>query len=172
MKCTRCGKNEATVHSFISINNKKQQMDLCENCARELQSSMGMSGYGGIFGPIFGGSSMGVLPGLFTLFDAPTTQALVCPHCKTTGEEFVKTGCVGCEHCYEVFEPLIVQTLKKFQQSDRHIGKLPVGMTDTDGDEQKLKAELQAAIDGGEYGKITEIAEKLHKLTVGNNGEG
>ena len=40
MKCTRCGKNEATVHSFISINNKKQQMDLCENCARELQSSM------------------------------------------------------------------------------------------------------------------------------------
>lgn len=172
MKCTRCGRREATVHSIIAINNKKQQMDLCEDCARELQSGMGIGGYGDIFGKIFGGSSTGLLPGLFKLFDAPATQSLVCPHCKTTGEEFTESGFVGCSHCYEVFEPLIVQTVRKVQQSDRHVGKTPVGAKDIIADEERLKQQLQAAIDSGDYSRLTELSEKLRKL-VGNkrNGE-
>lgn len=167
MKCTRCGLKEATVHSYVSVNNKMRQMDLCEDCARELQANMGMGGYDDLFGEIFGQSTMGLLPGLFKLFDAPTTQKAVCPVCKTTSEEFLKTGFVGCPHCYEAFEPLIVQSVKKFQQSDRHVGKSPVGRQTPEEAEAKLKAEIQAAVDAEDYAKLGELTEKLKKL-LGN----
>ena len=114
---------------------------------------------------------MGLLPGLFKLFDAPTTQALSCPQCKTTGEEFVKTGFVGCPDCYKVFEPLIVQTVKKLQQSDRHVGKVPNGAVNAEKEEARLKAELQAAIDANDYAKLSELGERLKKL-VGNKRGG
>ena len=93
----------------------------------------------------------------------------MCPDCKTTSEEFLKTGFVGCPKCYKVFEPLVVQTVKKLQQSDRHVGKSPYGKIDTI-DEAGLKAELQAAVDSGDYVKIVELSERLKKF-VGNKGE-
>ena len=170
MKCTRCGLKEATVRSYINVNGKKQELELCEDCAAELQHNMGFGGYGGLFDEIFGQSSMGLLPGLFKLFDTPTTQKLVCPKCKTTGEEFVKTGFVGCPHCYEVFEPLIVQTVKKLQQSDSHIGKAPIGTVNATEEEARLKAELQAAIDDRNYAKVGEIGERLKKLSDNKHG--
>ena len=83
----------------------------------------------------------------------------------------MKTGFVGCPRCYEVFEPLIVQTVKKLQQSDRHVGKTPLGVLDTASEEARLKSELQAAIDNGDYSKIGELGERLKKL-VGNKREG
>lgn len=167
MKCTRCGNREATIHSYVSINNKKQHMDLCEDCARELQAGMGMGEYGDMFGGFFGQSPMGLLPGLFKLLDTPTTRKIVCPVCKTTGEEFLKTGFVGCPHCYEEFEPLIIQSVKKFQTSDRHIGKSPSGGETPAEAETRLKAEMQAAFDAGDYKKLGELTQKLNKL-LGN----
>lgn len=161
MKCNRCGVKEATFHSVVKINNQLQKMDLCADCASKVRE-MGMP-YG-ILDQIMGGAPMGLLPGLFKLFDASTTQAIVCPICKTTGEEFVKTGFVGCPHCYEVFEPLIVQTVKKLQQSDRHVGKTPNGVLSAEEEEKRLKAELQAAVDSGDYGRLTELSERLKKL--------
>ncbi|MDE6966481.1 MAG: hypothetical protein K2O94_05845, partial [Clostridiales bacterium] len=116
-------------------------------------------------------SPMGLLSNLNNMFAEPSTRALICPTCKTTSEEFMKTGFVGCPRCYEVFEPLIVQTVKKLQQSDRHVGKTPLGVLDTASEEARLKSELQAAIDNGDYSKIGELGERLKKL-VGNKQEG
>ncbi len=107
---------------------------------------------------LINGSPMGLLSNLNNMFAEPSTRALICPTCKTTSEEFMKTGFVGCPRCYEVFEPLIVQTVKKLQQSDRHVGKTPFGVLDT-------------AIDNGDYSKIGELGERLKKL-VGNKREG
>ncbi len=170
MKCMKCGTNEATVHTYLSVDGHMQKTDLCENCAKALNIAAGFGEYG-LFDKIFGGSPMGLLPGLFKLFDTPTTQALSCPTCKTTGEEFVKTGFVGCPDCYKVFEPLIVQTVKKLQQSDRHVGKTPDGAIDVAAEEMRLKAELQAAIDCNDYAKLGELSEKL-KMLVGNKRGG
>lgn len=169
MKCTKCGLREATTEVVLQRNNKVEKMYLCSECAKDYRPDMPLESFD-MLNKLINGSPMGLLANLNKLIDVPSTRALICPKCKTTSEEFVKTGFVGCPHCYEVFEPLIVQTVKKLQQSDRHVGKMPEGVLDTASEEARLKSELQAAIDKSDYSKTTEILEKLRKL-VANNRE-
>ena len=47
----------------------------------------------------------------------------VCPYCKTTKEEFVNDGLLGCERCYQAFAQVILPWLNKNQSASRHTGK-------------------------------------------------
>ncbi|MCH5165183.1 MAG: hypothetical protein J1G01_02150 [Clostridiales bacterium] len=169
MKCTKCGLRDATTEVLVRHNNHVEKMYLCGECAKDYRPEMNFESFD-MLNKLINGSPMGLLSNLNNIFDAPTTRALICPDCKTTSEDFLKTGFVGCPRCYEVFEPLIVQAVKKLQQSDRHVGKTPVGMLDTASEEARLKTELQTAIDNGDYYKIGELGDKLKRL-VGNKRE-
>lgn len=168
MKCTNCGLREATTEVLMRRNDHVEKMYLCNECAKNFRPDMGMDSFD-VLNKLINGSPMGLLSNLNNLFDTPAARTLVCPDCKTTSEEFLKTGFVGCPRCYEVLEPLIVQTVKRLQQSDRHIGKTPSGV-DAATEEVRLKAELQAAVDSGDYAKIGELSMQLKKL-VGNKRE-
>ncbi len=170
MKCTKCGLNEATTEVLQRHNDHIEKMYLCDECAKDFRPDMNFDDFD-MLNKIINGSPMGLLSNLNSFFDTPTARAMICPDCKTTSEEFLKTGYVGCPRCYEVFEPLIVQTVKKLQQSDRHIGKCPTGkIGGANGDERsRLKAELQNAIDVGDYKRASIISGKLGKLD--GNGE-
>ncbi len=168
MKCTKCGLREATTEVYVRKNDKVEKMFLCNDCAKDYRPDVGDSF--DMLSKLINGSPMGLLSNLTNMFNEPTTRALICPDCKTTSEEFVKTGFVGCPRCYDVFRPIITQTVKKLQQSDRHVGKVPVGAADVATEESRLKSELQAALDGGDYAKIGELGERLKKL-VGNKRE-
>lgn len=53
MNCQNCGKNEATIHLYTSVNGQKRQFDLCQNCYQKLranQGSMNQSMYQDPFG--------------------------------------------------------------------------------------------------------------------------
>lgn len=169
MKCTKCGLREATTEIHVRHNNHVDKMYLCGECAKDYRPDLDLESFD-MLNKLINGSPMGLLSNLNNLFDAPSTRAMICPDCKTTSEEFLKTGFVGCPRCYEVFEPLIIQTVKKLQQSDRHVGKTPLGIPDTEEEESRLKAELQSAVDNGDYSKIGELGERLKKL-VGNKRE-
>lgn len=135
-----------------------------------LQTDVGFDDFD-VIDKLINGSPMGLLSNLNSLFDSPVTKAMICPTCKTTSEEFLKTGFVGCPRCYDVFEPLIVQTVKKLQQSDRHVGKKPTGAVDFSQEEARLKAELHAAVDKGDYVRIGEISNKLNALMGERTGD-
>lgn len=168
MKCTNCGLRDATTEVLVRRNDHVEKMFLCSECANNYRPDVGLDSFD-MLNKLINGSPMGLLNSFNNLFDNHTARTLVCPDCKTTSEEFLKTGFVGCPKCYKVFEPLVVQTVKKLQQSDRHIGKSPYGNGDTI-DEAGLKAELQAAVDSGDYVKIVELSERLKKF-VGNKWE-
>ncbi len=170
MKCTKCGIREAKMEIHVRNNNHVEKMYLCADCAKDYKPEVNLESFD-MLNKLINGSPMGLLSNLNNMFAEPSTRALICPTCKTTSDEFMKTGFVGCPRCYEVFEPLIVQTVKKLQQSDRHVGKTPFGVLDTASEEARLKSELQAAIDNGDYSKIGELGERLKKL-VGNKREG
>lgn len=170
MKCTNCGLREATTEVMVRRNNHVEKMYLCGECAKNYRPDVSMDSFD-MLNKLINGSPMGLLSNLNNLFDAPTTRTLVCPECKTTSEEFLKTGFVGCKRCYEVFEPLIVQTVKRLQQADRHVGKVPVGAVDIASEEARLKAELQAAVDKGDYAKIGELSAQLKKLVANKREE-
>ena len=168
MKCTNCGLRDATTEVVVRRNNHVEKMFLCSECAKSFRPDMEAGGFD-MLSKLINGSPMGLLNSFGNLF-APTSRTLICPDCKTTSEEFLKTGFVGCPKCYKVFEPLVIQTVKKLQQSDRHIGKTPFGRI-VEPDETSLKAELQAAIDSGDYGKAAELSERLKRITK-NKTEG
>ena len=41
MNCQNCGKNEATIHLYTSVNGQKRQFDLCQNCYQKLKANQG-----------------------------------------------------------------------------------------------------------------------------------
>lgn len=161
MKCTNCGLHEATTEVLVRRNDHVEKMFLCSECAKNFRPDMGLDSFD-MLNKLINGSPMGLLSSFNNLFDTHTTRTLVCPDCKTTSEEFMKTGFAGCPKCYKVFEPLVVQAVKKLQQSDRHVGKTPYEIDTTS--EAQLKAELQAAVDRGDYNEIFALSEKLKKL--------
>lgn len=169
MKCVKCGLRNATTEVLRRHNNHVEKLYLCDECAKEYEDDTVLTGLN-MLDSFFGGSPMELFGNFAGLFDAPAVKRLVCPECKTTSDEFVKTGFVGCPHCYETFEPLVAQTVKKIQQSDRHVGKVPAGAVDFAAEQSRLKSELQAAVDSGDYVKTVEISNKLKKLC--GDGEG
>lgn len=48
----------------------------------------------------------------------------VCPRCKTSLYEVLRSGVVGCANCYRVFEQEISQWLLQKQGSINHVGKI------------------------------------------------
>ncbi len=60
--------------------------------------------------------------------DNPTHPAKSSIACKTCGyryDEFLDTHRVGCEHCYETFEPEIAAILRDMHYGSSHVGKQP-----------------------------------------------
>ena len=161
MKCTNCGMRDATTEVVVRRNDHVEKMFLCSECAKSVRPEIEAESLNMLNKLV--GSPMSLLNSFGGLFGTPLPRTLICPECKTTSEEFLKTGFVGCPKCYKAFEPLVVQTVKKLQQSDRHIGKTPFGhLNETD--ENALKAEMQAAMDSGDYNRAVELGEKLKKL--------
>ncbi|MCM1367320.1 MAG: hypothetical protein NC184_00705 [Roseburia sp.] len=169
MKCTKCGLREATTEVLQRHNNHIEKQYLCSECAKDYRPES-LADEFNILNKLINGSPMGLLSNLDSLFGTSAVKTLICPDCRTTSEEFIKTGFVGCPRCYEVFEPLVAQTVKKLQQSDRHVGKTPFGAEDQAAEEARLKSELMAAIDSGDYAKASELSAKLNGIT-GKNGE-
>ncbi len=169
MKCSKCGLREATTEVLHSINGHAEKLYLCDECAAAFRPDMGFDKLG-IFDKLLGVSPMGLVTNFGGLFDTQSDRSIVCPDCKTTSEEFLQTGFVGCPRCYEVFEPLVRRTVKKLQQSDIHIGKSPYGM-DPDAEESTLKTQLQIAIDNGDYGAVGELGKRLEQIRLARNGK-
>ncbi|MCH5351713.1 MAG: hypothetical protein J1F39_07085 [Clostridiales bacterium] len=160
MRCTRCGIREATVEVRQTVNNHTENLYLCSQCAAELRSDMEYN-KNALLGQMFG-VQMGI-PGFGGLFEADERVA-VCPGCKTTSEEFLRSGFVGCPRCYEVFEPLVSRTVKKLQHSDMHVGKVPYGSVGVSDDESALRAEVDAALDRQDYALAAKLTERLNQI--------
>ncbi len=170
MICTKCGLRPATTEIWQRHNDKTEKMFLCDECAKDFRPEVGLGDFG-VLDNFMTGSPLSLLSGLNAFFGGEDreNEKLVCPNCHTTADEFLNTGFVGCPHCYEVFEPLVARTVKKIQQSDRHVGRQPIGYAPTGDEAARLNAELQDAVDKRDYARAAAISEQLNKL---NSKEG
>lgn len=166
MRCTKCGLREATTEVLKQHNDRIERMYLCDECASGVDIGFGNFG----LADFITGSPMSLVSG--GLFGAPTARDAVCPECKTKASEFIKTGFVGCPKCYSVFEPLVVQTVRKLQQSDRHVGKNPSSTSKVNETtaRAKLEEDLRAAYESRDYSKIIECSARLSDLGIKDNG--
>lgn len=97
MLCCTCKKNQAT-NIYETIKDGKRQTNYyCADCYRRLFIS--------------------------TAKPQKSTKKEACPYCKTTSDDFLKTGLVGCEKCYTYLKETIEPVIMRMQGNLTHVGK-------------------------------------------------
>ncbi len=123
MLCENCGKREANVRYEENINGRKREMNLCEECSRELgigrmdfSMPINFSNFMGGFLEDFGNTEF--MPMLSDL------KTLKCDSCGYTFNDITKTGKLGCGDCYDIFGTRLDPILKRIQGENHHVGRL------------------------------------------------
>lgn len=118
MKCTHCHEREANTHYKKVINGKKEEMYLCEECAKELgvmeEFSFEPFSFDSFFGNLLGAGE--------NVFNA-LTGVDRCTYCGTTLSDIVNSGRVGCAHCYDRFESRLNPSIERLHGRTKHVGK-------------------------------------------------
>ena len=151
MVCDECGKNEATFHSIKKINGVTTERHLCSECNKKYGNMLKLSNIGDLFS------------NFTSMFDT-RHDAIICPKCGTTSDDFLETGYVGCPHCYKEFSTIILPAIQKMQNDLRHVGKVPGGVRPRTSEIDKLKADLQKAVEREDYEQAMVISDKLKEL--------
>lgn len=153
MLCEICGENEATFHYSEVVNGNRTEHHLCSECAAKtdisyytnLLDSDGRLGQllSGLLGMPIGGEQ-----------DDPKTH-VVCPGCHLSYGEFIKNSAFGCAECYNVFGPLLDDSIKKIQGSVSHQGKKPYRLMKSMRSMNSQLSENDTEMDAG----VTEASE-------------
>lgn len=156
MLCENCGKNVATVHYEQIINGVRTEKHLCAECAEKLEMGNMFFEPGNFFAPLFS--------------DKVRRTARVCKNCGCTEREFLDTQFVGCPECYETFADLIEPMVQRIHGSTKHkAAKIASNDTrDELNETDKLKKELQDAVDKQEYEKAAKLRDRIKELENGN----
>ena len=172
MLCQHCQKRLANVHFTQTVNGKKSEMYLCQQCAGEnskigFVSSLDMNDF---------------LSGFIGFDNADQLiksqpKSTVCEKCGMSLETFQKAGKLGCSNCYEVFADKLSPLLKRLHGNSEHHGKVPHRLSEcmkATAEIEKLKDELNNAIKQEQYEKAAELRDKIKTLEISdcNNPEG
>lgn len=183
MICERCKIREANIKYTEVINGVKREHNLCSQCAKEMDFGQ----YSSIFDGDFPLGKL--LSGLLGMGEtaAPEDQErfqVTCPTCHTTYQEFLKNSRFGCADCYQVFDLLIADNIKKLQGSDSHKGKVPrfkpraaagepsleelepeiEPLDSAGGEEEKLRRQLDQAVRAEDYELAARLRDEIRSL--------
>lgn len=167
MKCTHCNEREANTHIKRIINGKKEEMHLCEECARELGVMEEFA-----FEPFSMDSLFGNLLGAGAKAFNSLSGIDRCTYCGTTFNDIVNSGRVGCSHCYDKFEEKLEPSIEKLHGRAKHIGK-NISYTEEDetpaqnelSEVDKLKADLKLAVEEQRFEDAAVLRDKINELT-------
>lgn len=155
MRCSRCGKNEASVFLKSIVNNQVVERRLCLPCAQAAQT-----GAASAASPIFD-----LLSALGKRVSRPRRPP-ACGRCGLTYAEFRKTGRLGCADCYESFAVPLKDLLKRIHGTSAHSGKAPAAFLKARGARElaSMRKELENAIRAERYEAAARLRDKIRKL--------
>ena len=128
---------------------------LCSKCGKDF-------GIDDFYMPI---DLSGFLGDIFSDYDMPLLtreKQLICENCKTTFDEFLNTGKIGCANCYKTFEKKLKPILNRIQG-----GSVYLGNSNQDTTIEKIKTEK---ISNNEE-KIAELERKIKEYIKEENYE-
>jgi protein arginine kinase activator len=159
MLCNVCKKREATVHLTQIIEDKMQQIDLCEECSKAK----------GVTDPT-GFSLADLLLGLGAAQEIEKGtggEVLKCPHCGFTQADFKKAGRLGCSECYTTFAEGLEGLLKSMHKGTKHMGKVPAGLRqprDVTDRIRLLQKRLEKAITEEDFEQAAALRDEINQL--------
>jgi protein arginine kinase activator len=159
MLCDVCKKKEATVHLTQIIEDKMQQIDLCEECSKAK----------GVTDPT-GFSLADLLLGLGAAQEIQKGsggQALKCPHCGFTQADFKKAGRLGCPECYTTFAEGLEGLLRSMHKGTKHTGKAPAGLRQSRDVADRIRAlqkRLERLIVEEDFEQAAVVRDEINQL--------
>jgi len=163
MKCEKCNINPTTVHVQQIINGEKTDKYFCQSCAGEAADS-GIS-FGNLLQGIMDAVIKSAISGAGNI--AAQDTPVKCPSCGFTGNDFKKTGKLGCGYCYSAFKNELGHVLKSIHGNNVHEGKFPhksgIEMMQKKTLEN-LRLSLSKAIQDEEFEKAASLRDKIKEM--------
>lgn len=162
MLCQICGEQQATVHYTEIANNKAVELHLCEDCARK-KEIIDQSGNFPLADLIKGLASF--------IGTEDEEENLKCDNCGLLFSDFRKTGRFGCSRCYKAFQTELEPLIKRIHGSTKHVGSVVppkhAKEVQTLSKIEKLKIEMEKAVQQEAFEKAAEIRDQIRKLEKG-----
>lgn len=175
MQCQHCNQNEATTHIKKNINGRREEMHLCQQCAKELgvMEDFRIPSMSDFFGDSFLGNFLGA--------GAAAMNSLAgierCGVCGSSFSDIVKGGHTGCSECYSKFEDKLEPSINKIHGKTKHIGKF-ISYTENKEEIKEetktneldfLKEQLKDAIKEQRFEDAAVLRDKIKDMTEGKN---
>ena len=160
MKCQFCSK-PAVVHLTKIVNKKKQEMHLCDACARDKNLIPDPPQELNVPALLQLVMSEAMTPARASAADA------VCPECGTPYAHFKAQGRLGCPHDYDAFRPLLEPLIERVQcNAVRHVGKVPRRHQRRvrRARRAELDARLRAAVSAERYEEAAQLRDAIRAL--------
>ncbi|WP_411679954.1 UvrB/UvrC motif-containing protein [Clostridium thailandense] len=167
MLCELCKKNEASVHITKILNGHRQELNICEKCAKE-------KGEFNFYNNLEGASTFSfqnILSGMMDYIGsnnaAKESSYPYCENCGTSYTEFKQRGLTGCSECYKNFNETMYPIIKRVQGNVEHTGKIPKKLGKHIIEKKKLlelKENLQKAIVAEEYEKAAQLRDLIKEI--------
>ncbi len=164
-KCGVCNKREAIVSFTHIVDDVKQTLLLCHECASEKNIKV-------LVVPPAQAKEAPVLVKeikieLAKLAGAEGDGGVRCSTCAMSYEEFKKIGRLGCPHCYDAFASQLERLLKRIHGDDRHRGKGPIEAAQSaqGADElERLREELAQAVAEEAFEEAAQLRDRIRVL--------
>ena len=165
MKCGVCAKREAVVAFTHIVDDVKQTLVLCHQCASEKNIEVQVT-------PAEPAKDAPVLVKeikieLTKLDGAEGDEGVRCPTCEMSYEKFKKIGRLGCPHCYDTFAPQLERLLKRIHGDNRHRGKrlMEAAQSAQGADElERLREELAEAVAEEAFEEAAQLRDRIRVL--------
>lgn len=171
MLCEKCKKRTATVFYNENINGKARSYSLCGDCASKLREKgdlQDITSMVGSFADPFSALHDDLFGGFFGI---PMTKAISaekkCDGCGSTYSSIAKSGRVGCPACYETFRDELSRMIQSVHGTTTHTGSVPArhrAKRERAEQIQKLKRELQAAINKEDFERAATLRDEVRRL--------
>lgn len=162
MLCEDCNSKNATVHMTKIINGKKEEIHLCDECAKKKEISNfedKFSIHSFLASLLEGNATPNV--------NITSNQIKKCPQCGATYNDFKQSGRLGCNMCYSTFSNMLAPLIRRIQGNTVHGGKIPKrsGATIRLRKElNDLKNQLQQLVMREEFEEAAKIRDEIRRL--------
>ena len=107
--CQSCQKQPAVVEFIQVTGTVRRELSLCRDCAMTHGMAAQITAFQQISQQIF----EQMKPLEETPLGGMEPHVAPCSHCGLSFDEFIRTGLLGCEHCYRDFSPVLGTILRR-----------------------------------------------------------
>jgi protein arginine kinase activator len=159
MRCDNCGKKEAAIHLTQIVNNEMSTYHLCESCAAEKGLEGGTASASAPLADFIAQMGKAV---------APVSGAGTCPSCGLTIADFKRTGRLGCDRCWTVFDSSLRGLVRKLHGGTQHVGKVYLSADPSELDRTarvaSLRRSLQRAVEEEDFERAAALRDQIRRL--------